>query len=48
MKGKKKAGKKWTKPEITVLSPDATAAGAVQVTKEEKVKVGKVFVYYYS
>lgn len=48
MKGKKKAGKKWVKPEITVLSPDATATGTVKGTKEQKVKVGKIFVYYYS
>ena len=48
MKGKKKAGKKWTKPEITVLSPDATATGTVKGTTEQKVQVGKTYVYYYS
>jgi len=44
MKGKKKEKKKWEKPEISVLDPDATAAGPTPGTKELKLKM----VYYYS
>ncbi len=44
MKGKKKADKKWTKPKITVLSPDSTAGGVTPGTKDKKVKS----IYYYS
>ena len=46
MKGKKKVAKKWIRPEIIVLSPDATASG--KPPGPEGQKVGKKPIYYKS
>jgi len=48
MKGKKKFGKKWIKPEITVLSPDATASMGKMAPAEGMKKFPQKTVYYYS